>query len=420
MTAFDFSQYSQSPATTFSQVVYTKTTWGGAWAAVNYLHCDEAAAGLLPAMSTATLRWRYGQIQQIGTANPAAFAKLAATRQYVKVVFTTPGLTGAGTNTISWYGVIEADSDQIQGLSTAPTGLQTISAYGTEFLLARHVIHNARWNQGGNTYTTDAPPDFNANGKPNRTANPVAGSYEFSADESTAQFWTSRDIIEYLLKWQTPADAAGNVAVPFKLGNINGLTQAVWDRPTITHANQTTLDVINQIVNRRNVLLAYWGVDDATAEVKLHTNTTTAANIAISLPAAPAIPANNRQHTIKTAGDHQTKLAVKSSSLQKYDQVICRGAKRRYIGTFNAADQLSYPNPLKSTYDTGASGDAAYTATSLIEQRRMNADFRRQAKFRDTTHSFNCRRHGIATWADQQTRKLYRYSKMTDRHFWET
>ncbi len=78
----------------------------------------------------------------------------------------------------------------------------------------------------------DPPIPFNEGGRPNRTASVPAGetSHLFAASNDAA-FWSSRDIVAYLIANHAPKKQSGAVGIPFDL--INGSILPNWDQPTI-------------------------------------------------------------------------------------------------------------------------------------------------------------------------------------------
>lgn len=365
-----------------NQRVYTRAIWGAAWDEETHLWCDELSLSVFPSMSTASLVWLYGDVLQPGSSLFARFAKKDLQRLFVKIEYDSE----VEGEPIRWVGVIELGNDRLGGsriasprpgvpASAVSTGDQYFTAYGLEWLLANFYILTAKVDASGVTEYTDTPPVFNHRGLPNK----APGLPAFSNDPDNAEFWSTREIVDYLLAEQTPRTRIGSLEVPFNLVTFN---LPDWDRPELQQQGATTYELLTQLINPRRGY-AGW-VTEASDIAELHTDTFTETSITIPLPAASDLPANAKPVHLIFDDDDQTSATVKESSVELYAQVIVRGERRRSVGSFSAhADstiEKGWTDDEESAYQAGGSQTPGYAGSGTKEKRRLDELARGDAK----------------------------------------
>jgi len=368
------------PKTTVT--VEVKDHWLDPWISEPYLHSLECVWGTAPAMPNATLVWQYGPIVQTDAGVFADYVKRTdLDRVFVRVSYETDG----DGEDRQWYGVIELNNDQLGGAriledASYASGRQVFSAYGLEYLLAAHEVIDARTDIGGPTPIVDVAPTFNAGGRPNKTP----GELTFANDPDDSEHWSSRTIVEYLLEHQTPKNIDSVALIPFSLV---GTDIPDWDQPQLDQAGHTTYALLDQLINRRRLLLWHLRVNDTTIE--LHTDTMIADPLTLDLPGAAPIAANKKQVHLAFDTDQLTSGVVKSSDVERVDQVIVRGARRRSVASFSAhKDHTIEPGWTpedEDEYTQGAQQTQGYGALGPREKRKRDEEARTA---RELTHVF--------------------------------
>lgn len=369
-----------------TQTVYLAATWDAEWEEEENLFCTESVESVLPHMPTATFTWLYGYVELPDETTFYFIDKfLSRQRWYVKVVWSFTDVLGEA-KTRTWVGVIENVSDQLggyydDGVDLHVCGEATITAYGIERVLDVSSIRLAYWidPDGATVQETEILPDFNARGLPDRTEAKTDDSYLFEPDRTKAKYWSTIDIIEYLLKRCAPD------AFTFYLGTCRGLRERDWDKPTVEQHGRTVYNIIGDLVGPSRMMFGWfeWQSDET---IKLDTNALTPWPISVDVVGAPSVPANNRKFVWAAEKDPFTRLSLKSSDVGVYDRVIVRGAMIRAVGTFSIVDgtlETAWNTDLETEYDAAASNEADYADCSLGEKRLANEEARRNPKFRD-------------------------------------
>lgn len=351
--------------------VYVRERWGDQWQLANDLWCIEVAWSVAPTMPTASLLWHYGSIKRPTANTFTAISKSLYRRVFVKIEVDSER---EGAPRV-WVGVIELDSDQqggtaIDGGSPVAVGQQIITAYGMEKLLADNVILTATC-EGVAQNMTDTPPNFNARGKPNK----ANGQFLFGLDNETAEFWTTRSICLYLTQYQSPRNVAGAREIQFLL---DGTGLPDWDKPEVQQAWLTTYTLLDQLINRRRLLI--WWCELEGSNIRVKTDTIAENDIPLQ---QNTVPANSRPIWLVCDNDPATQITINRGDVQAVDRVVVRGERRRSVGSFSYLDgtmQAGWSQADEAAYTAGASGSAGFAALGKREQRRRNEEARTNPK----------------------------------------
>ena len=372
-----------------AHTVYTRSNWADAWtAAGSGVQCTEAVWSVAPSISTATLEREWGQVAPRTSTNISAQARLDLIDQYVKIVFQLEYDASAGSwSTVTWYGVVRVQED-------SPT-IQRWACYGMEVLLAEHRVFSSWWRERGKApVEIERGLTFNRGGKPNLAVHAWEGVYYFGTEPDTNGLWTTKDAIEYLLRRQTPTDKHGNRRVPFRLTTypVPGLPPA-WDRPELYTHGVSTWDLLCQLLPRQRLMGFKVGVSESStpADVVIYPFSWTAEAIPVELPDAAPIPANPNQWRIDFTASPETVYSLKLSTIDKYDQTIARGNRRRAVCTLGAPDstlEAGWTSTHETAYEAGASGATAWAGASVAERERMNAEVRGGVQLSDVYARF--------------------------------
>jgi hypothetical protein len=390
---------------TVTHAVYVRQEWSFEWTLAPYIHCDEATWCVAPTMPTATLVCEYGEIARPGALQFSKESRRDYQRFYVKVVFAIgDGETLDGTKT--WYGIVELTDDQKGGAKVytnaagetlvVATGEQTWQAFGLEQLLAVHTIRNSVVKDAVHTTTVTVKRGvcFNEDGKANRHTTLYDTVYPFASKSSNAETWSSRHIVEYLLKHQTPTKANGDVEVPFALMEFWAPAIPDWDAPELDQEQQTTYDLLVSLVSRQRLASWYLWVDETTtpATVYVIPFTLSADSVSLELEGSSAIPANPWPVHLKFDSDHSARASLRVSALEQYDQFIVRGARRRSV--FSArfsydTIEAGWTAAQETSYGYGASNATGFPSGAEVHERqRWHAEARSRPEVIDVFRRF--------------------------------
>lgn len=247
--------------------------------------------------------------------------------------------------------------------------------------LRHEAILDAYWTK--DPFTTvrklDMPITFNSGGRPNRSPTKltsggiasVNSSYVFCDDEEEADYWTCRDMIEYLLAWHSPRKPNGTIGIPF-----------ICDNPTIIPVTEVreiptegarVMDVIEEILDRRVALSASIKYDAANNRNILHLHSTS--DIVIQ-----GVPANVEPISLVCWSDPATSISTSQVATNRIHQIIARGDAR--ITIRDALTEKGWETADETKYVAGASGDAGY-GPSTWEKMEQNEKAREEEPVRN-------------------------------------
>jgi hypothetical protein len=381
--------------------IYVREFWAIDWELLTHVHPLEATWSCSPALPVATLLDRYGEILYAGALDWTIATKRSLTQLFIKIVFPAgfrinPETEDREQVTRIWYGIVDLEEDELGAVTVKKTkdettatahGQQLWSCYGLEKALADWPLRTSWIADGGAAVEIDRALTFNRDGRPNRTAQQTGDTYLFEQDLSLARYWSTKDIVAYLIKRQTPKDSTETVMVPFVL---SGVALPDWDKPEVPQDQASLLSLLNQLIHRRHMLSWRLTVDESTApglhQVKVEVFSFTHNDIELPVAGSPKIEKNTKQKSLLFDNDPLTQATMKSSGVAWYDQVIVRGALRLSVGSFSHGDSTlvgNWDTALKSIYDTGASTVAGYSALDDEEKRRRNDEARSSPKLEE-------------------------------------
>lgn len=393
---------SRTVAAAASPTVYLKELWGDEWEAVDFLHATQIVWAAAPEIPTATLRWNYGQILRPGSTAFAAQAALAdRNRWYVKIsqpvdaVESGEGEADPSSDPLEWYGILEVDARDLWGTEA---GDQTFTAFGLITLLDRHRIYRSVWLDDGSNEEriiergitfNDVPESFTSTG--NRSIDPGPTTYVFAQSRQNASYWSTRDIVDYLLRHATPIDDQGDRAIPFELvDDDNALPD--WDHPILEQHGKTTLSLLNQLIARQRLLSYRVEVSGQTVQLIPFTFAGEDVDLSELQGVDAEILANPTQLIIGLDNDRTAALGLTFDSSDAFDKVIVRGARRRSVCSLCYNDSNlddGWPVDLEAEYEAGASNSGDYPSAGLREKRqRRNAEARSAPRLRQVYSRF--------------------------------
>jgi len=395
-----------------AQRVYVRQVWGNAWSYDPSIWCSELSWSLLPSMPVAQFERDYGPVLPHGSGTWINQGKVSLGGWYVKVeVDCADGL-------LTWFGFIDEQSDAQGGFTgTVPSGRQNFVAYSMAQALAFEYMTRSRWYDQPNTVNrwSGSSISFNKDGKPNRTeAAPTADPgksqvHLFAPTAPTnrrdvafliwdpAQYWSSKDIVDYLEQHAMPLNQAGNSAIKFRIDGKGYLP--TWDKPTIDTEGKSVLSVLEEIVNPSRLLQFSTLVDQSTTPNTVVLKIHSLADTPLSLPGGNTHLANTDILTIQAAAAQDTRLVVQSSESATANQLVIKGAKRQSVVTVEILKDSDptgdgyglaegWTTDSEDDYNAAASLSAGYAALSEDEKREANQIVRSRSSLEDVYKTF--------------------------------
>jgi len=395
--------FDNRPRTVPPHTVYLKSSWTSDWVEEPHLHCDYCQFTANPDMARAQFTWLYGNILRPGDTAFEVVERLDHLRSFVKVEFTEPAPEeeeGGEPDTpapIIWYGILEEDNGEQKGILASTEdghgrGHQVLIAYGLDIMLHRHVLRRSvAIGPEGTEITIQRAIEFNAKAQidgpdkvetGNRSADPTeGGTFVFSNDLTTSQFWSTFNAVDYLLTHHAPADEVDDIVVEWGLA-IDGLgSLPTFDKPRKACHGHTLRQVLDELMDRRR--LVGYSLDVAVGEgsggtdmIVVRPFTFTPEDVSFE---DDTIRANPAQFSLVFDADTAVQTAfVRKATLEMVDQVICTGG--RIVACFSmAGSALAGENFVKhwtddqqSQYDTAASESDGYDDLDLWEQEQRN------------------------------------------------
>ena len=384
-----------------AHLVYLKQKWQDEWTLYTSAHCTDATWCAAPSMPTATVVWPYGVVKHHFTTIFGNNLKLDVDRWYIKVEWITDESAVDGSTGLDWYGVVSDVEDRHEGFVTVDgtkyaTGQQILHCYGLEHLLNQNSITTSMVYLGvADIHESPLPITFNAGGFGNRTDGPFPltptddtayifdGTPEIpsSTDRKFWDDWSTRDIVQYLLRWKGPSDRGTfyNRSVPFRLTHAERLDDT--DKPVVHQEGATPLSLLYRLIDRRRLMSFRLNVNENTTPhtVELEPFSFSGDGINFALPGVFDIPANNDTIDVVHEYDELTNTAVRTCDVQTFDRVVVRGAHRTSTCTMfhkSAVFEAGWTSTQETAYEAGASGVAGYGTWDTLKQQVRNQEVR--------------------------------------------
>ncbi len=358
-------------------------------------------------MSSATFRHRYGVKSDWNATGTNTRNRLQINpRSYVRVSITpTPGMPG--NDVIYWYGIWKHATDE--GL------VQGVPAIGLDGLLSfTRVTTSTYVDMFGGIRDAGRGLTFNAGGKPNRTRakRPVNVStcYLFEENTEVAEYWSTRDIVEYLIEANPPTDKDDDIILTFSLLNPSVLPD--YDRPEVKSHERDVLTILRSLIARHRLIGFHVSAIDvpasgglpavAAAYVKCFSFTDTAIAITdADGDTIGAIPANATVLDLDVNRDTTASASVSIDAQHVADRITVLGDYRISVCSISKDDGSLEEgwDFVDVTQHKQAARDAAdYPAAEEIREReKRNKDARASDKLKHVFAVFK-----IAKWWEQK------------------
>lgn len=394
--------------------VYLRANWADPWVQVPYLWSDGIVQSVVPAMSTATLHWRFGRGIQYDKTFAVWYNRLTGReKHYAKIVYESHAIERdfvPQTTAITWAGTLEQDIPQLGGSreymnpdgSTVlkESGTQTIVGYGLEHILHRVPIDRTYWHTADGTLRTAArtmifnAPDVEgrALGNLNLLFHPQL-SFEQTALSENTVLWSTRYIVQYLVQHFQPRNSAGDVVIPVTLSDADAAILPNADKPVFDPTGLSLWECLGNLIARTRMLGCYLqfveGAGGAPDSIALKPYSLVPAALECG---EITIPANGNQVNIEFERDNDIRAAsVKQSSVQAVDQFVLRGARRTSTCSLSKLDatlNFGWKPAHETEYNTGGSDAIAYAGMGTNLQQQLNNEVRAAEKLRDVYRWF--------------------------------
>lgn len=341
--------------------VYLASRWTTpTWTERPHLYCNWLHRAVGPGHDRAELHWIYGPIRhQRATEEVTEIPLDGILDSYVKIEIDP---AGPGDPGVTWYGIVTEVSERQLGIipGAPPRGEETFLCHGLSILLDRAYVlesfyeafggleqsigRGLGFNSEHNWLKRDEDPAERAGKRfGNRSVLPGAlGPYVFAEDLSTAEFWSSKDIAEYLLEYHAPADLHGSPTVPWGLTERALATMPTWDRPVIAADGQTLWRILGQLFDRRRFMGFRVVVEPKEGELDKMMPKLDVFGFSdewIVLPDGGEVGANPNTRAIDVDPCVDVaEMALKASAEHQVERVICRAARKRSVATFSFHD----------------------------------------------------------------------------------
>jgi len=398
--------------------VYLREDWDDDQEEQAHLYANTITWTAGPRIATAQLSWQYGVGLRQGEDAFDLVQRLRRLRHYVKIAIDQPDdADGNPVDPSKWYGVLEQDQTHPDGpfcdpeaADRQPSGKTAFTAYGLEVLLDRQKLCRA-W-VGDGTYIPAGGDimmqekevgrglTFNADDRgrpqPNRShGRGPRGTYIFcesigAGDET--DWWSTRDILEYLVKYHMPTDHLGNQAITWKIDDLARIFYLPdRDQPKLRMHGRTVKQLLDRLLDRRRLLSYTIEVIEGEGEMETDLVVIRPFNFldqALVWPDSGYLQRENcHQFTLDfdRALDLQTACHVTAAG-QTYDQVRAVGAPILCCGTISGLDGTlvaGWDAAMQTAYNQGASLEADYPAADhRWERQERNAVVRAQESLR--------------------------------------
>ena len=396
ITTIDFDIADNEPIT---HTVSSRREWSDSWTdRSGVLFARSIRWRTNPEMPTAVLHYRYGEVDiAAGSFTSYATTPPVSRGDYIKIdlVGHTIVAGDASSKNKTWIGQVVKVTDDDQGAVS-------IQCEGLESILLEHEINKSTFFDDHFANSADYTAEtlnqvltFNKNNFKNRSTAKVNSHYGFSAYEifdhvDGADHWSTKDVVEYILKTQTPVDDSDAVKVPFELDDSGGLLPD-WDSPELNPDGQKTKDFLDSVITRSRALL-YWlevtevGGGTDIVKMKIGTYASQEKDLPVD-PPGTKLKQNPNRYVFNIANLFEGSILTTINNETRFDRIRCVGARAVYCFSLSGPDLNlveKWKSTLKAEYQLAASTDGGYPAILEVQGReRADKAFRSHYKYRN-------------------------------------
>lgn len=394
-------------------LVYTKADWADPWTLRDDLLVQECVWTTAPAVSTATLEYRFGRVLQPGsTYGFDTYTPITAQGYYVLILYgSEDGIPR------SWCGYAESAVVVHRNASLAgdpPSGIQHVPCYGFERALQyAHITTTVHENPDSTAATkwlrSEHPAMFNSESHRtnesrftgNRTENEVdlytiagtmvQGHVLANPSSPNQKWWSTRDIFKHICLFHLPTGDRQRTVLPFSIPN--DLTMLPdWDKPKLETETKKLFDVLTELLSADRALgwrletiiapiVAFGATPPVVNELRIVPFTRLSANL--SLPSIGDMLANDDIIDWVSDLDGATDGELQFDDSETVSQIVVRGPREIGVATFTSENfETAVDDPfILNDYNTKASSQAGWAGLEFWEkveaneQERANPDY---------------------------------------------
>lgn len=313
-----------SEAESFS--VWVKRAWGDAWIRVPYLIPLTFGEAAFPSISSARLRWEYGEYVNRWYHTGGVLLPIHLENWILKIQ-----VHSAYGSRIGFIGVVMGEQmveEGVDPVSGVPIGVQDLECQDISVLLKRRRVlgtfvgDGSAWTYLKRTRPFNRGMSYRVGITPNRSLgyNSDAGCYMFEEPGTT---WSNGRIAEYLLAcfqpWFPLGNTAGGVLELTPLWRLSGQTNALLSlEGEYQFWGRDVHSCLDQLIDRRRGFGAHVITD---GEGPIYLNV-------YSLSEFPLrgldgyVPANPRQGWVPVGGDHYVQAAYQITETRAVDEIV--------------------------------------------------------------------------------------------------
>lgn len=327
--------------------VYTKTRLSDAeWSEQPHLVCDTLVLGVAPTLTEASLRYEFGTMAREDETTATYQPPLDLLRKFVRI--TVPSLSIGWVGVVLQQGGMYGPLEDVGGTRQA-YGTQQFSAVGLEWFLMRKTInysmianvpsrieraigYNTGIGNGRGVHYED---------RANQHNDEVFGPLLFNAaDKDHAVIWNGKYIAQSLLFAYPLIDKDDKLEpCEFVLTNENYLEPFT---PTIEVEGHSVWQALNDLINPSRGLQWRLEYDDALNQAEIIVNSMATASI--SIPGGGTLPAASSQIALTDTDATEWRVSINQRGDRRYDNVVCRGARRRAVFTVSIESENLEPS----------------------------------------------------------------------------
>lgn len=350
-------QFGSTLATDVSALVYIKAKWSDPWVYSDQLVCTSVSWAAAPNCGSASLEYRYGPTsERNGTQTIRTKLDVGGYFVRIKVV--------CGDGDRYWHGFIVDDGEESIGVvktivalvpTLVPTGKQYFQCLGMLAALDRDPIQqsfvfdnevtstdgwqDARWSDSAPWFNQTADllngqksqiksrKQVDASGLDPEEPNAyILGWQNYIATNADVDYWSRRDVVNYLIRFAKPRNGAGGFSFKIRLESPDQIPD--FGRPELDCDGMTLKQALDAVLSTEAGLGYFLYVDEANDDLVVKAFSHLEIDFTISETPLEVLERNDKQVDIFIGNDPASSFTLQRSLTSRYNQIVCRGARR--------------------------------------------------------------------------------------------
>jgi len=324
--------------------VYTKNKLSDAlWTEQPHLVCETLIEGAAPTLNSASLRYEFGTMAREDETEATYQPPLDLVRKFVRI--TVPSISKSWVFVVLQQGGDYGPLEDVGGTRQA-YGTQNFSAVGLEwFLMRKTITYSYIYSTidgatrieraiGYNTgFGNGRGGEYENRGNCSSDSIGTGSLFMFAREKDDAILWRGDYIARSLIEDYQPKDKDLNLEpCEFVLTNENYLEPFT---PTLEVEGHSVWQALNDLISPSRGLQWRLEYDDALNQAEVIVDSM--ATAPISIPGGGTLPAASSQVALTDADATEWRVTVNQRGDRRYDNVVCRGARRRAVFTVSIA-----------------------------------------------------------------------------------